>query len=170
MFSETKQGQWQVIGNVPYGDATPHTAPTKDQKTWAYFDANYLLHKDIPPKTNAYELRFRGAANAGTATVYIYAARPGANMAYVCTLTLTCGDQGVTFEGVSNHFIDTITLTQGWLKTVSIIDGSGTSGDGVTSSAMARIVFDLCGYAALGFVVTAENSTMATLYIDGAHF
>jgi len=120
----------------------------------------------IAPGENSVEMRFLCDADDQGGTARIYAQKTtgiGANadIALIAELAITAGSQTTTRDGSTFYYIDTIVVTNHWMKNLSEADVSG-------NNRMARIGFDALGYRKL--FVLLEYAGSHTWYVDSTGF
>lgn len=127
---ETQQVHWLPLrSSISAADTLLTTTTSKH--------ANIPSHAyRIPAGMNFLELRFLASADGITATAYVYAARKDDDVVLVCSIALTAGGQVAT-DG--RFYVDTMTITELWLKDLESADVSG-------GNRISRIAFDALGY------------------------
>jgi hypothetical protein len=172
----TASDDWKVIRTVTgegkdeltgVTDALPAVA-TKHAETYR------AIAYEVPNWWNGIELTFEVYDAAGnnliTIPYYVYMARDWKScLRHVChgVATMVAGGAGPQTE--KQGLIDqihiaptTLTITtQSWPSTAAVVDGSGTSGDGVTNAGVPSVVFDRCGYRLLIVLIPATITTGA---------
>lgn len=120
----------------------------------------------IAPGENSIEMRFLCDANDQGGTARIYAAKKtgigeNADIVLVASLAITAGAQTTIRDGSTFYYVDTIVVTNSWMKNLAEADNAG-------ADRMARIGFDALGYRTL--FVRLEYSGAHTWYVDSTGF
>ena len=113
-----------------------------------------------PRGMNSIELRFLADAADKGATILVYAARKSGDVALVASLAVTSGLQEVTIDSTTYYFVDTIVVTNYWMKDVKVADADGNDGQ-------SRVGFDLLGYDEVFCLITSALTDTWRIDITG---
>jgi len=121
---------------------------------------------NISPGENSIELRLLcdAADQGGTARIYaqkITNIGVDADIALAAELAVTSGAQTTARDGKTFYYVDTIVVTNHWMKNLAEADAEG-------GNRMARIGFDALGYRTL--FVLIEYAGSHTWYVDSTGF
>ncbi len=130
---ETAHIGWMNLRSGVSSDDAALTNSTKE------YD-NIPSHRyDVPPGLNSMEIRALASGSGIGCTIKVYAARKLGDVALVCSLAITTGAQQTTIDSVAYYYVDTVVVTNYWMKDIKTADISGDNG-------MSRVGFDILGY------------------------
>jgi hypothetical protein len=121
----------------------------------------------ISPAENSVELRFLCDANDQGGTARVYAQKKtgmsdaDSDIVLVATLALTAGGQETARNGVTMYYVDTIVVTNAWMKNIATADNDG-------NDRMARVGFDALGYRS--FFVRIQFTGVHTWLVESTGF
>lgn len=121
----------------------------------------------ISPSENSSELRFLCDTDDQGGTARIYAQKKtgvsdaDSDIVLVASLAITAGSQETVRDGVTMYYVDTIVVTNAWMKNLATADNDG-------NNRMARIGFDALGYRK--FFVRIEFSGSHTWLVESTGF
>jgi len=156
----TRQIQWMPKQTIIASQVALTTTTMKDTNVPS--DA-----WNISPAENSVELRFLCDTNDQAGTVRIYGQKKtglsiaDSDVVLVASLAVAAGGQETVREGVTMYYIDTIAVTNAWMKNIATADNDG-------NDRMARVGFDALGYRK--FFVRIEYANSRTWLVESTGF
>jgi hypothetical protein len=156
----TRQIQWMPKQTITTSQVALTTTTMKDANVPS--DA-----WNISPAENSVELRFLCDTNDQGGTVRIYGQKKtglsdaDSDVVLVASLAVTAGGQETVRDGVTMYYVDTIVVTNAWMKNIATADNDG-------NNRMARVGFDALGYRS--FFARIEFSGSHTWLVESTGF